>query len=186
MKWLFRAILAILFVFALCCAIGFFLPKTQIVETHISLTAYPDEIYAELNDLRGYPAWFHGLDRVDAGQIIYAGAERGLGQSAAWRLEGETVQFGNLEILQAQTDSFVTLRHEQGAQTISLSYAVLLEDALPASDEAVILSARYEKLLGGFPYLSRLRSKLRQGGITKDLDNSLRRLQSLIEARTTE
>lgn len=198
MKWLFRTILAILFGFVLCCGIGYFLPATQIVETHISVKAYPDEIYAELVDLRGYPAWFHGLDSVDAGQIVYAGAERGIGQSAAWRLLDENanktanktadknIGFGNLEILQSQTDGFVTLRHEQGAQIISLTYAVLLEEAGAANEDAALLLARYEKPLGGFPYLSRLRGKLRSGGIAKDLDGSLQRLQNLIEATTTE
>jgi len=184
MKWVFRGIIAILFGFVLCCVAGFFMPAAQVVETHISVESYPDEIYTELSDLRGYPAWFHGQSEVDAGQIVYAGAESGIGQSAAWQLDGENVQFGNLEILQAQTDNFVTLQHEQGAQIISLTYAVQQELDGSNTDGAVLLLARYETQLGGFPYLSRLRAALTQGRITADLDTSLRRLQSLIEPTT--
>jgi len=174
MKWLFRIIVAIFLAFVTCCGVGYFLPSHQVVETYVSVDSYPDEIFAELSELRGYPAWFHGLETVDEGQIIFAGAERGIGQSAAWR---EGAHFGNLEILQVQTDKFVTLQHEQGAQTISMTYALQID----AGDEGIILLARYEKPLGGFPYLSRVRGKLASGSIAKDLDGSLLRLKALTE-----
>jgi len=182
MKWLFAIILATLAAFAVCCGIGYFLPSSQIVESYVSVDSYPDEIYAELSDLRGYPAWFQGLDVVDETQIIFAGAERGAGQTAAWRLEqgNDTAQFGNLEILQAQTDSRVTLQYEQGAQTIAMTYAV--QD----DNDAVLLLARYETALGDFPYLSRVRGKLSEGKITQELDMSLQRLKGLIEITTTQ
>jgi len=185
MKWLFRTILAILAAFILCCLYGYFLPSTHIVETHVSVDSYPDEIYAELTDLRGYPAWFHGVENIDESQIVFAGAERGIGQSAAWREGRDNSQFGNLEILQMQADNFVTLRHEHGARTISMTYAVQLDEA-GQDDGGVLLLARYETPLGGFPYLSRVRAKLASGGITKTLDGSLQRLKALTEATTTE
>jgi len=188
MKWLFRSILVILAAFILCCIYGYFLPSNQIVETHVSVESYPDEIYAELADLRGYPAWFHGFEAVDEGQIIFAGAERGIGQSAAWREGDANTQFGNLKILQLQTDSFVTLQYEHGAQIISMTYAVQSDaDAAAAQDsEMVLLLARYEAPLGGFPYLSRLRGKMATGGIKQALKSSLERLKAVMEVTTTQ
>ena len=187
MKWLFRAILTILAAFILCCIVGYFLPSSQIVETHVSVESYPDEIYSELSDLRGYPAWFHGFETVDEGQIIFAGAERGIGQSAAWREGDDNVQFGKLEIMQVETDNFVTILYEQGPRTISITYAVQsdVEAAAGQDSETVLLLARYETPLGGFPYLSRLRGKLAAGGIASDLDSSLLKLKSLMDVTTT-
>ena len=184
MKWLFRLIIAILLVFIGCCGAGFFLPAIQIVETHISIETYPDEVFTELSDLRSYPAWFHGFEAVDETQIIFAGAERGIGQSAAWRLGTgiDDRQFGNLEILQMQTDNFVTLQYEQGAQTISMTYALQLE----AENDAVLLLARYERALGGFPYLSRIGGKLSENTVTQDLSGSLDMLKSIIEMTGSE
>ena len=184
MKWLFRIIYAILLIFIMCCGIGFFLPASQIVETHVTMQTYPDEVYAELSDLRSYPAWFHGLEAVEESQIIFAGAERGIGQSAAWRIGGDNdvLQFGNLKITQMQTDNFVTLRYEHGAQIVSITFALQIDETA----DSVLLLARHENALGGFPYLSRLRGKLSQGGIANDLNASLDVLKTITELTTSE
>jgi len=183
MKWLFRGILAILLTFIVCCVIGFFLPAKQIIETHLSVDSYPEDVFAELSDLRGYPAWFHDLDKIDASQIIYAGTERGLGQSAAWRQSSKRGEiFGNLKILQSQTDELVSLRHEYGPKNIDMTYALQIDE----TDQTVLLLARYEKLLGDFPYLSRLRAKLAEGKTTKDLNASLQKLKKIIEVNAVE
>ncbi|MEP1231479.1 MAG: hypothetical protein ABJG88_12450 [Litorimonas sp.] len=183
MKWLFRTILGILLVFVIFCTVGFFLPATQIVETHLSVETYPEEVFDELSDLRGYPAWFHGFEDIEEGQIIFAGTERGVGQSAAWRQKsGNGDNFGNIDILQIQTDELVSLRHEFGPHIIAITYALEGDEA----NEAVLLLARYEAPLGGFPYLSRLRGKLAAGGVANDLDISLQKLKTILEAKTTQ
>ena len=183
MKWLFRGILAILLTFIVCCVIGFFLPAKQIIEAHLLVDSYSEDVFAELSDLRGYPAWFHGFEDVDEGQIIYAGTERGLGQSAAWRQSSKRGEnFGNLKILQSQTDELVSLRHEDGPQNINMTYALQIDE----TGETVLLLARYEKPLGGFPYLSRLRAKLAAGRTRKDLNASLQKLKTIIEVSAVE
>ncbi len=182
MKWLLRGIGLIICLFLLTCIIGLFLPATQTVERSVEVKAYPEDIFPLLNDLKAYSQWspLHAL-LTDA-ETIYGGAESGVGQTMAWQNGTGAYPFGSQEITQSQSSEFVRVQVNLSGKLATATHAIL-----PSPDgESVTVLTKSEIELGGFPYLERVRSKLRSGGLNSQFDNSLMRLKTISEVNVSE
>lgn len=182
MKWLLRGIGLIICLFLLTCIIGFFLPATQTVERSVEVEAYPEDIFPLLNDLKAYSQWspLHAL-LTDA-ETIYGGADSGVGQTMVWQNATGAYPFGSQEITQSQPSEFVQVQVNLSGKLATATHAIL-----PSPDgESVTVLTKSEIELGGFPYLERVRSKIRSGGLNSQFDNSLMRLKTISEVSASE
>ena len=198
MKWLLRSVITIFVIFISCCGIGFFMPAKQVIETHIFLDSYAEDIYLELSDLQSYPAWFDGLRQARDSDILFSGPQSGTGQMLAWKLEEKDLQFGNLTLLQVQIDELVSLQYEKDAQISTLTYVLEAQNGFEILGQdnsapqvssasqiseggSVLMLTRYERELGGFPYLSRVQAKLINRAIQAEFEQSMQNFKSYIE-----
>ena len=182
MKWLLRGIGLIIFSFVAICVVGFFLPSTQTIERSVQVDAYPEDIFPFLNDLTAYPQWSPLHTQLLNAEMIFGGADLGVGQTMAWQKGDGNYPFGSQEITQSQEGEFVQVTANLSGQKITATHALL-----PSEDgERVTVLTKSELELGGFPYLERVRAKLRQSALNKDFDASLLRLKTISEVSVSE
>lgn len=182
MKWLLRGIGLIICLFVLTCIIGFFLPATQTVERSVEVDAYPEDVFPLINDLKAYSQWspLHAL--LTEAETIYGGADSGVGQTMAWQKGTGAYPFGSQEITQSQPGEFVQVKVNLSGKLATATHAIL-----PSPDgESVTVLTKSEIELGGFPYLERVRTKIRSGGLNSQFDNSLMRLKTISEVSASE
>ncbi len=177
MKWFIRGILLVILLFALTCIAGFFLPAVQTNERSVEISAYAEDVFARLNDLRSYAQWSPLQPALQGANIIYDGPETGVGQSMVWKGGAGEHSFGAQEILQSHDLEFVQLSQNLAGREMTATHAILTQEA----GERVIVLTKTESALGGFPYLSRVRAKLKAGAANQDLDAALARLKALSE-----
>ena len=177
MAWLLRSVFLILAAFVVVCVIGFFLPRTQTIERSIEIDAYAEDVFPMLNDLTSYALWSPLSEALLDAQILYDGADEGVGQTMVWQNGQGDQGFGSQEILQSQPYEFVQTELNLSGQTLTATHAIW-----PREDgEGVIVLTKSETALGGFPYLSRVRSKLRSGSVNAEYDVALARLKTICE-----
>ena len=177
MKWLLRGIFAIFLIFGIVIAVGFFMPASQLVERTIEVEAYPEDVFPFINNLESYSQWSPLYAQIPDAQIIYGGAEEGIGQTMAWQGSEGNYPFGSQEIIQSQAGEFVQVKINLSGRDATATHAIL-----PLSNgEGVTVLTKSEIALGGFPYLDRVRSKLRQGWYNDQFDQSLLRLKTIAE-----
>jgi len=177
MKWLLRGIFFIILLFIGICAVGFFLPATQVIERSMNVKAYPEDVFIYLNDLEAYSQWSPLHAQILDAQIIYGGADAGVGQTMAWQNGSGAYPFGSQEITQSQIGEFVQVEVNLSGQIATATHALL-----PSEDgESVTVLTKSEIGLGGFPYLERVRSKMRAGWLNDQFDAGLQRLKTIAE-----
>jgi len=178
MKWLLRGVFLIFLIFGAVILAGYFMPATQSIERSIEIEAYPEEVFPFLNNLEAYSQWSPLYAQITDAQMIYGGADKGIGQTMAWQGSEGAYPFGSQEITQSQSGEFVQVKVNLSGQEALATHAILPL----ANGEGVTVLTKSEIELGGFPYLSRVRSKLRQGWFDKQFDQSLMRLKTVSEA----
>lgn len=182
MKWLLRGIGLIIFLFVVTCVVGFFLPSTQTVERSVQVDAYPEDVFPFLNDLHAYSQWAPLYAQIVDAQTVYGGADSGVGQTMAWQNGSGAYPFGSQEVSQSLQGEFVQVTVNLSGQFVTATHAIL-----PSEDgESVTVLTKSEMRLGGFPYIQRVRAKLRQGGLNKQFDRSLKRLKTITEVAAVE
>jgi len=182
MKWLLRGIGLIILLFITTCVIGFFLPATQTTERSVEMNAYPEDVFPYINNLRAYSQWAPLHAQLIDAQIIYGGAEAGVGQTMAWQNGSGAYPFGSQEIVQSQPGQFVQVQANLSGRVATATHAILPSD----DGESVTVLTKSEVELGGFPYLERVRSKLRAGWFNDQFDASLMRLKTVSEVASAE
>lgn len=178
MKWLLRGIFLIFILFGVVITAGYFLPAMQSVERSIEIEAYPEDVFPFINNLQAYSQWSPLYAQISDAQIIYGGADEGIGQTMAWQGSAGNYPFGSQEIIQSQVGEFVQVKVNLSGRDATATHAILPL----ASGEGVTVLTKSEIELGGFPYLDRVRSKLRQGWFDAQFDQSLTRLKTVSEA----
>jgi len=182
MKWLLRGIFLIILLFIGMCVVGAFLPANQIIERSITVDAYPEDVFLHINDLEAYAHWSPLHAQLIDAQIIYGGAEAGVGQTMAWQNGSGAYRFGSQEIVQSQEGKFVQVKTNLSGRNATATHAIL-----PSEDEdSVTVLTKSEIPLGGFPYLERVRSKLRSAWFNDQFDTSLARLKTIVENSPSE
>lgn len=178
MKWLLRGIFLIFILFGAVITAGYFMPPVQSIERSIEIEAYPEDVFPFINNLQTYSQWSPLYAQITDAQIIYGGADEGIGQTMAWQASAGAYPFGSQEIIQSQTDEFVQVKVNLSGREATATHAIL-----PLADrEGVTVLSKSEIELGGFPYLDRVRTKLRQGWFDKQFDQSLTRLKTVSES----
>jgi len=177
MKWLLRGIFLIFLIFAGVITAGYFMPSVQMIERSIEIDAYPEDVFPFINDLQAYSQWSPLYAQITDAQIVYGGADTGNGQTMAWQGSAGDYPFGSQEIIQSQAGEFVQLKVNLSGRVATATHAILpLEDG-----KGVTVLTKSEIELGGFPYLNRVRTKLRQGWFDDQFDQSLTRLKTISE-----
>ena len=182
MKWLLRIIGLIILLFIAICAVGFFLPSTQTIERSIEVEAYPEDVFPYLNNLQLYSQWSPLYAQLTEAEIIYGGGDAGVGQNMAWQNGSGAYPFGSQEIMQSQPGEFVQVKANLSGRDATATHALLQNDT---GDSLTILT-KSDIELGGFPYLERVRSKLRSGWFNDQFDAGLMRLKTISETHTSE
>ena len=179
MKWFLRGIFLVIFLFVVTCIAGFFLPAIQTHERSAQINAYAEDVFAHLNDLHSYHEWSPLQPALKGANVIYDGPDMGVGQSMVWKDGSGEHSFGAQEILQSSDLEFVQLSQNLAGRELTATHAILTQ----GSGEGVIVLTKTETALGGFPYLSRVRAKLKSGNANQELDAALSRLKALSETR---
>lgn len=177
MKWLLRGIFLIFLLFAGVIAAGYFMSATHSVEHSIEIDAYPEDVFPFINNLQAYSQWSPLYAQIMDAQIVYGGAGEGIGQTMAWQGSAGAYPFGSQEIIQSQPGEFVQVKVNLAGREATATHAIL-----PLSSGAgVTVLTKSDIELGGFPYLDRVRTKMRQGWYTAQFEQSLIRLKTVSE-----
>ena len=182
MKWLLRIIGLIILLFIAICAVGFFLPGTQTIERSIEVEAYPEDVFPYLNNLQLYSQWSPLYAQLSEAEIIYGGGDAGVGQNMAWQNGSGAYPFGSQEIVQSQPGEFVQVKANFSGRDATATHALLQND----TGESLTILTKSDIELGGFPYLERVRSKLRSGWFNDQFDAGLMRLKTISETHTSD
>lgn len=177
MKWLLRGIFLIFLIFAGLIVVGYFISPVQLIERSIEVEAYPEDVFPLINNLQTYNQWSPLHAQIADAQIVYGGADAGNGQTMAWQGSEGTYPFGSQEIIQSQPGEFVQVKANLSGRAATTTHAILpLDDG-----SGVTVLTKSEIELGGFPYMDRVRTKLRQGWFDDQFDQSLIRLKTISE-----
>jgi hypothetical protein len=97
MRFLKRAILALVVLIALLVVIGFLLPSKYRVERSVTMRASPDKIFALVNTLKTWPDWTAwNTQRYPDMKTTFTGPDAGVGAQYDWT--GKEVGTGFLKI----------------------------------------------------------------------------------------
>lgn len=177
MKWVLRGIFLIFALFAALITAGYFLPSAQTIERSITIDAYPEDVFPFINDLKAYSQWSPLYAQIADAQMIYGGADTGVGQTMAWQGSAGAYPFGSQEIIASQPGEFVKLKVNLSGQEATATHALLpLENG-----GGVTVLTHSEIPLGGFPYFDRIKTKMRQGWFDDQFDQALVRLKTVSE-----
>lgn len=99
MKWLKRAVAALIGLVALVVVIGMFLPAGFQVERSLLIAAPPEKIWALLEDPRQWKRWTVWNQRDPAMAVSYGGPPSGAG--ARWSWQSSTEGNGEMEFTEA-------------------------------------------------------------------------------------
>ncbi len=90
--------------------VGYFLPDTAHVERSLTLNAPICTIYAQLDDLERYPAWYP-FAQVDPNiHFEFTGPRRGLGAQMSWSSDHDNIGRGSQEITGTEPYSHLSYR----------------------------------------------------------------------------
>ena len=177
MKWLLRGVFLIFLIFAGLVTAGYFMPPIQSIERSIKIEAYPEDVFPFINNLQAYNQWSPLYAQISDAQMVYGGAESGKGQTMAWQGSSSAYPFGSQEIIQSQAGEFVQVKVNLSGRAATATHAIMPMEG----GEAVMVLTKSEIELGGFPYLDRVRTKIRQGWFHDQFDQSLMRLKTISE-----
>jgi len=163
--------------FIVACAVGFYLPATLEIERSTIVSAYEEDIFPYLNDLKQYQSWAALDARLRETTVLTGGAESGLGQTQAWQDGPKGYEVGSREIVQESAPEFVQLRVTVNGEETTTTHAVFRNP-----DDTVTVLSKREIPQPGFPYINRVRGRLTKSQIGKNLETALSRLRTQIEA----
>jgi hypothetical protein len=180
MKWFFRVIGIVFLLFVGMMTAGFLSSKTLSVERSLEIQAFGDEIYEYLEDLEAAQQWSPWAAEAPDADFIFGGADYGVGANVVWRTPGVTANdaavINSQEIIAAQPPEFVQTVLLLNGERASATYAVT------PTETGSLVYIQFERDLGGFPYLQRLR----KGGAAKamgtDFELALTRLKTIAES----
>ncbi len=177
MKWLFRIIGLIMLAFIGMCVAGYFMPAVQTVERSVRINAYAEDVFPYINDLHNYSGWSPLYAAIADAQIVYGGAEEGIGQSMAWQGSSGAFPQGSQEISQSQPGEFVQVIVNLAGREATATHAILPGE----TGDYVTVLTKSEIDLGGFPYLGRIAAKSNQASREQQFDEALQRLKTIVE-----
>ena len=180
MKWFFRIVGLIFLAFVSLMAIGYFTSPDLKVERSLSVEAYPEEVFAYLEDLEAFNRWSPWFARDPDADYVFGNVDYGVGASVVWRTRGQTADdagvISSQEIIAAQAPEFVQTSMLINGSPASAIYAI------SPSDNGAIVYMSFERELGGFPYFERLKKSGMEKNLGQEFEAALLRLQTIVEA----
>ncbi len=180
MKWFFRIIGLIFLAFAALMVWGYFISPTLTVERSLQVDAYSEEIFDYLEDLEAFNRWSPWFARDPDADYVFGAVDYGVGATVVWRARGETAdesgQISSQEIIAAQAPEFVQSSLMLNGVPASTTYA------LSPMDDGTLIYIQFERELGGFPYIERLRKRGMEKSLGAEFDAALARLKTIVEA----
>ena len=180
MKWFFRIIGLIFLAFAALVIWGYFISPSLTVERSLQVDAYPEEVFEFLEDLEAFNRWSPWFARDPDADYIFGAVEYGVGATVIWRARGETAddasEISSQEIIAAQAPEFVQSSLLLNGVPASATYA------LSPIDDGTLVYVQFERELGGFPYVARLRKGGMEKALGAEFDTALARLKTIVEA----
>lgn len=180
MKWFFRIIGLIFIAFIALVAIGYFTSPVLKVERSLAVQAYPEEVFEYLEDIEAFNRWSPWFARDPDAEYVFGNVDYGVGASVVWRTRGKTADhaavISSQEIIAAQAPEFVQFSMLLNGIPASATYA------LSNADEGTLVYILFERELGGFPYVERLKKGSIEKRLGQEFESALRRLQTIVEA----
>jgi hypothetical protein len=104
-------IVVLLAIITLLLLVGLFLPRRYYVERAVVIGAEPEQIYADLANLRRWPEWTVWNQTMDPTvQFVFESPDTGVGASYRWT--GEKLGEGELTLTRAEATNGVSYRLE--------------------------------------------------------------------------
>ena len=184
MKLFFKIIGLIFLVFFGLMIGGYFTSPVLTVESEIYIDATAYDVFPYLNDLEMSAQWSPWSPIGTAAQpntpYVYGETIDGVGASVMWRTSTEPdAEISSQEIISSQSPEFVQSALLLGAVPSSVTYALLPSE----SGNSVGVFIKFEKDIGGFPYLQRLLKGREKKALGRDFDAALFRLKTIVEAQ---
>ena len=180
MKWFFRIVGFIFLAFAGLVLLGYFTSPLLKVERSLAVDAYPEEVFEYLEDLEAFNRWSPWFARDPDADYVFGNVDYGVGATVIWRTPGATADhaavISSQEIIAAQAPEFVQTALLLNGDPASATYA------LSTTDEGTLVYIQFERELGGFPYVERLKKGGMQKRLGAEFETALARLQTIVEA----
>lgn len=180
MKWFFRIIGLIFLAFAALVIWGYFISPSLTVERSLQVDAYPEEVFEFLEDLEAFNRWSPWFARDPDADYIFGAVDYGVGATVIWRARGETAddasEISSQEIIASQAPEFVQSSLLLNGVPASATYA------LSPIDDGTLVYVQFERELGGFPYVARLRKGGMEKALGAEFNAALARLKTIVEA----
>ena len=180
MKWFFRIIGLIFLAFATLVIWGYFVSPNLTVERSLQVEAYPEEVFEYLEDLEAFNRWSPWYARDPDADYIFGAVDYGVGATVIWRARGETAD----DVSEISSQAIIA------AQPLEFVQSALLLNGVPASatyalspmDDGTLIYIQFERELGGFPYIERLRKGGMEKALGAEFDAALERLKTIVES----
>jgi effector-binding domain-containing protein/uncharacterized protein YndB with AHSA1/START domain len=167
-------IAALLAAYLLCCALGISKFKTS---KSIVINASPEQVFAEINDYKKWPAWSPWAQRDKKMENIYTGNPAEVGHKNTWKSKSEGS--GSQEIVEIRNNEYIKSKlvfTDWDGETFT-------EFILKADGENTNVTWTMEG--SEFPFMARGFIFLMGGNkmIEKDYDEGLASLKKIVEAK---
>ena len=102
MKIIKRLLIGISIFAGIFSAVAFFLPDRVHVERRVSIAAPASVVFPLVNDYRNWGEWSPWLARDPQTEILFSGAQKGVGARMSWRSDHPQVGAGTQEIIASE------------------------------------------------------------------------------------
>lgn len=182
MKWFFRITALIILVFIGLATVGYFKSSVLIVEGDITIEAAVYDVFPLLDHLEMSSQWSPWAARNPNADFVYSQSERGVGAHVIWRDDGggdSSVVISSQEIIVSEEPEFVQINLLLGGEPAHATYALSGNE-----DDTVLMYMKFERDLGGFPFLKRVFTYRENKTLNTEFEIALQKLKTLAEAET--
>jgi hypothetical protein len=176
---LLRRTFAVLLAMAvLVVVLGFFLPRTTVVERSVVITQPLGQVYAVLQDLRHFPHWAPWLERVAQSDYRFEGPESGVGATLVW---DDQAGGGRLWITDVAPRQSIELEMELGETRVDNYFRL---ESLSPDEQRVTWGLRVEA--GAYDLVGRYMSLILPGLVGPEYERGLERLADYLKTPLAE
>lgn len=159
---------------------GYFASPTLVVERSASIDAVAEDVFPYFNDLELSAQWSPWTIASPDPDYVYGAVVEGVGATVLWRPRGEVDgDVSSEEIISSQAPDFVQTVLLLNGEPASATYALIPSEA----DGDLQVFLKFEKELGGFPYLQRLTQGSERRAVNDQFDVALNRLTTIVQAQ---
>jgi hypothetical protein len=178
MRWIIRALAALVGLALVLIVISLFLPREVSVTRSTDIAAMPEAIFPLVNSMQRTQEWSPWLERAPDVQVQFSGPESGVGNVMRWTSEQPDVGSGTQEITESVPDSRVATALDFG--DMGTAAAQILLEPLPGGSR---VTWGFTTDTGYNPVMRWMGLKL-DDWVGADYEDGLARLKALAEKGT--